>query len=400
MPAPTVGVLARTLLLLAATLTVMSGATIAPSLPAMRQHFQGVPNADVLVRLVLTVPAIAITLGAPLAGRLADIWGRKPLLLSAMLLYGVAGAGGFLLDHLPLLLTSRALLGLAVAGVMTANTALIADLFEGEARGRFLGAQAAFTALGGVVFLLLGGFLADLDWRAPFLVYLSALALFPFVWFSVPEARQAERAAGRAKARLPWRGLLPIYLAAFGALVFFYTIPTQLPFYLAQRFDAAPSLSGAAIALASGFGALASLLYPRVKARLSHLQVVTLSFALVGVGLVAIGAAPTAVLVALGLVILGLGNGLAVPNLNLWLTNLVPAETRGQALGLLTAAIFLGQFASPLLSQPLANTLGLGGAYAALGGLVLLLALVVRSSQNLINRPTEERRHRPGRGRN
>jgi hypothetical protein len=50
-------------LLLVSTLTVMAGATIAPSLPAMRQHFTEVPNVDYWVRLVLTVPALFIALG-------------------------------------------------------------------------------------------------------------------------------------------------------------------------------------------------------------------------------------------------------------------------------------------------------------------------------------------------
>jgi hypothetical protein len=43
-------------LLLISTLTVMSGATIAPSLPAMGEHFADVPNVDYLVRLALTLP--------------------------------------------------------------------------------------------------------------------------------------------------------------------------------------------------------------------------------------------------------------------------------------------------------------------------------------------------------
>jgi hypothetical protein len=47
-------------LLLISTLTVMSGVTIAPSLPAMREHFNDVSNADHLVRLALTLPALLL----------------------------------------------------------------------------------------------------------------------------------------------------------------------------------------------------------------------------------------------------------------------------------------------------------------------------------------------------
>jgi MFS family permease len=42
------------------------------------------------------------------------------------------------------------------------------------AHAQFLGLQAAFMGLGGMVFLTLGGYLADLNWRLPFLIYLLA----------------------------------------------------------------------------------------------------------------------------------------------------------------------------------------------------------------------------------
>ena len=67
-------------LLAVATLIVMSGATITPSLPAMEAHFAGVPNVEILVRLVATTPALFIVLGAPAVGYIADRWGRKRLL--------------------------------------------------------------------------------------------------------------------------------------------------------------------------------------------------------------------------------------------------------------------------------------------------------------------------------
>lgn len=82
-------------LLLVSTLTVMVGATIAPSLPAMRQHFAAVPNADYWVRLVLSAPALFIAIGVPIAGTVIDRFGRKGLLGLSMFLYALAGSSGF-----------------------------------------------------------------------------------------------------------------------------------------------------------------------------------------------------------------------------------------------------------------------------------------------------------------
>ena len=154
-------VLTKSTLLLVSTLTVMAGATIAPSLPAMQEHFRDVNNAALWVRLVLTLPALFIVAGSLIAGVVVDRFGRKPLLLAAAALYGMAGTSGYVLDSLFHILIGRAFLGLAVAGIMVTATTLIADYYSGPARAAFLGLQAAFMGLGGVVFLSLGGFLAD-----------------------------------------------------------------------------------------------------------------------------------------------------------------------------------------------------------------------------------------------
>ncbi|MDY7013237.1 MAG: MFS transporter, partial [Cyanobacteriota bacterium] len=155
-------------ILLASTLTVMSGATIAPSLPAMQAHFSEVANSEFWVRLVLTVPALSIVIGSPLAGQIVDRIGRKPLLLGSAILYGFAGGSGFVLNSVFAILVGRMLLGLAVAGIMVSATTLIADYYQGDARANFMGLQAAFMGFGGVLFLSVGGFIAELNWRFPF----------------------------------------------------------------------------------------------------------------------------------------------------------------------------------------------------------------------------------------
>lgn len=92
--------LVKATLLFTSTLTVMAGATIAPSLPDMRNYFSSVENADYLVRLVLTLPALFIVIGSPISGVIIDRFGRKPLLAASVLLYGLAGSSGFVLNSL------------------------------------------------------------------------------------------------------------------------------------------------------------------------------------------------------------------------------------------------------------------------------------------------------------
>jgi MFS family permease len=369
-------------LLVVSTLTVMAGATIAPSLPAMQLHFADVPNAPYWVRLVLTVPALSIAIGAPFIGVLSDRLGRKPLLLGALLLYGLAGSSGVWINSIGLILVGRALLGMSVAGVMITTIALIADYYSGPARGQFLGLQSAFMALGGVFFLAFGGFLADFSWRMPFFIYLTAWILFPFVLFLLPEPQHSDAKTDATIVSLDEPQTLPLqllwltYAIALISQVVFYLIPTQLPFYLQQLVNASASQSGLAIALSTFFAAVSSLSYQRIKSGRSFISIYALSFVNLAVGYIIIALSQGFVTVLLGLAIAGLGLGLLMPNMNLCLTSIAPSAVRGRVLSGLTTSFFLGQFLSPLVSQPLSQLTSLSVTYGLAAALMALLGAI------------------------
>jgi MFS family permease len=369
-------------LLVISTLTVMSGATIAPSLPAMREYFNNVPNADYLVRLALTLPALFIALGAPFVGIIIDKLGRKLLLIIALIIYGFAGSSGLILNSLNSILVGRALLGVSVAGIMTTATTLIADYYIGAARAQFLGLQAAFMGLGGVFFLSFGGIIADLNWRYPFAIYLFSLLLVPCAIFFLtePERHQTtnpkQGMVPETPLNLPINLVIVTYAIGIITQIIFYLIPVQLPFYLKQIFSAGASQSGLAIALATLFSAMASLLYRQIKAKLSFIAIYGVAFLNMGIGYCIISLGTAYPIVLLGLAIAGSGLGLLMPNMNFCLISVTPDAMRGKILSGVTTSLFLGQFLSPILSQPLSTKVGLATTYASAGGFMLILAAV------------------------
>ena len=371
--------LIKATLLLASTLTVMSGATISPSLPAMESHFASADNEAFWVRLVLTMPALLIVVGSPIAGQLVDRVGRKLLLLGSAILYGLAGSSGLVLNSLFAILAGRAFLGLAVAGVMVSATTLIADYYQGDARANFMGLQAAFMGFGGVLFLSVGGFLADLSWRYPFAIYLLAWLLVPAIALTLFEPKFDRILAddiNRPRARLPVKLLALIYSAVLLQMLVFYLIPVQLPFYLKQLSRASASQAGLAIALSTLFSAIASMNYGRLKQQFSFISILAITFALMGLGYIGIGLASNYWLVLLALIPTGVGLGFIMPNLNVWTTNEVPGELRGRALGGLTTFLFLGQFLSPIASAPISSTVGLTATYGLAGVLLVVVGAV------------------------
>lgn len=371
--------LVKITLLLSSSLTVMAGATIAPSLPAMRDYFASVPNVDYWVRLVLTVPALFIAISAPFVGTIIDRFGRKPLLTLAVLLYGVAGASGSVLSDIGMILLGRVLLGLSVAGIMTTATALIADYYAGSVRAQFLGLQAAFMGLGGVVFLSLGGFLADINWRVPFLIYLLALFILPLVIFVLPEPNQlssSQESRLKVVEPFPWEIVVITYSAALLSQVVFYLIPVQLPFFLKELVNANASQTGLAIAFATLFSAGSAIAYKQIKMRLSFIAIYALAFLSMAVGYLVISFSSSYAMVLAGLAVAGVGLGLLTPNMNVCLTSITPISFRGRVLGGLTTAFFLGQFVSPILSQPVSSSLGLAVTYRLAAGVVFLMGII------------------------
>ncbi|WP_424949934.1 MFS transporter [Deinococcus sp.] len=363
---PTTGPSARirvTLLVLSA-LTIMAGATISPALPAMQAHFAGVANANLLVKLALTIVGLAIAVSAPLSGVLADRFGRRPVLIWSLLLYAVGGASGLIVTSLGALLLGRVILGLAVAGTMTASGALINDLFSGQARGKFLSQQAAFNGFGGAVLLPLGGVLAAVGWRAPFALYLIALLLLPLV-LRLPAGVPEIQVAAAADEKPNWRLIGLVYALALLYMLAFYLMPAQGPFLL-RFLGVAPAATGLVLGGFTLVAALTSLSYSRLAGRFDARRVAALGFVLLSAGWVIVSQASTVGGVVPGLLVGGLGSGLVFPNLYAWLADITPAAWRGRVTAGMSSAVFLGQFLSPLvLTSPAAHP-ALGYTWGAL----------------------------------
>lgn len=361
-------------------MTVMAGATISPALPKIKVFFQSQADVEFWVKLLLTMPALFTAIGAPISGVIIDRFGRKPLLVAATLLYGLAGGSGLVLNSLTGLLIGRALLGLSVGAIMTTATALVADFYQGQKRNQVMGIQAGFMGFGGVVFLTVGGVLADISWRFPFLIYLAAFAIAPLALFAIEEPRSqfsstTEPIDNAVKSPAMLLGM--IYGLTFLTMVAFYMIPVQLPFYLQSLGQTSGIQSGLAIAASTLSSAIVSLRYRVIKNSLSFQGILVCVYVLMGLGYIGISQSPNYAFVILSLLVAGAGLGLLMPNMNVWINAIAPAQIRGRALGGVTSAMFLGQFFSPILIQPIAERIGLGSAYGLIGGLLLGLVILI-----------------------
>ncbi len=349
----------QTALLLIATLGVMSGITIVSALPLISHTFSTIPHIEFLSKMMLTIPSIMIALFAPFAGHIVDKFGRLKPLFIGIFLFIVGGSSGFYLHDFYTILVGRAILGLGVALIMTSSTALIGDYFDEETRHKFMSKQGLAVALGGILFITLGGFLAGIHWSYPFAIYLVPLLFIPFLWRTLYEPPTHKHSPDATLETT----LLPVYLTAFFVMVLFYMLPTQLPYLIVDVLGAKAQTVGFVIATAMTFNALTAMQYAKIKARFSYLQIYAATFLLFSIGLFVISRASNIPQLFFATTPIGMAFGLLLVNTNAWFLSKVPPHRRGKASGILTSSFFLGQFSSPLLFEPIVSAFGIQGLF-------------------------------------
>ena len=359
------------------TLTVMAGATIAPSIPQMERVYQDLPQAALWVGLILTLPGLFIAGGSMVVGPIIDRRGRLRTLYLGLALYALAGTSGLYLSHIGLMLLGRALLGIAVAMVMTVTVTLAGDYFQGTAQKKFVGVQGVFMSVGGVIFVLVGGFLADVGWRAPFALYSASLIILLLAVRYLPEPIRPKNVnQGLANSSFTWVHTV-LYVSAILSIILFYTVPLQVPYLVKELGITENKYGGIAISLVMLGSSLTGLFYSKLRGFLSAPTLLGLSFLVMGFGYVFVPYVSTYGALLGAIFISGLAAGLLMPNLSNWILEISPAHIRGKAVGLLTSMIFLGQFLNPFVSNPLKAAYGLGDTFLYIGTVGMALSLVL-----------------------
>lgn len=143
---------------------------------------------------IITSYLLFSTIATPIAGKLADIYGVKKVLLAATLLFALSsalcGSAGlseriFAFDAIDQLILARALQGTAGGAMLGLCFITIGEIFPAQTRGKYQGFLAASFIVAALIGPALGGFIADTStWRWVF--YLNVpLAFFAAVAFAV-----------------------------------------------------------------------------------------------------------------------------------------------------------------------------------------------------------------------
>jgi MFS family permease len=369
------------MLLLPITMAVMGVSLLITVVPLMYDHFRDIPHYDYLIQGgVMTMPAIWVVLFSPVAGLLADRFGRRSILITAMIVYAGIGIAPAFLENLYAIIATRVGVGICESIVMTVSTTMICDYFSGKSRERWLAGQTATASLSALAIIPLGGVLAaSYGWHGPFFIYIYSLLLVAgvaiFIWEPPAEPRPAPgtmHAAG--KVPFPWLRILSLCALTMVAAVMFYSIITQNGNALTVLGVTDPRKQGILTMIGSLGVPIGTFLYWGAS-RLPIGWLVFLDFLLVGIGFWGMGHALTPAAYVEAAFVNQLGCGLVLPTMLVWTTRGLAYEIRGRGNGMWQASFAIGQFGSGMLLTLLGKQLGgLLAAFTALSVVCFVVA--------------------------
>jgi EmrB/QacA subfamily drug resistance transporter len=149
-------------LLLALILAMLDQLVVSTALPRIVGDLGGLNHLS----WVVTAYVLASTITTPLYGKLGDLYGRKRLLIAAIVIFLAGSALSGQAHSMDQLIAFRALQGLGAGGLMVGAIATIGDLVSPRERGQYMGYMMAAMMVAMIAGPLVGGYITDtLSWR-------------------------------------------------------------------------------------------------------------------------------------------------------------------------------------------------------------------------------------------
>jgi EmrB/QacA subfamily drug resistance transporter len=187
-------------LLMAMLLAMLDNVIVGTAMPRIVGDLGGVDHLS----WVVTAYVLGTTVSTPLWGKLGDLYGRKNVFMTSIVLFLLGSALCGFAQSMPELIGFRAFQGLGAGGLMVGAMAVLGDLVPPRDRGKYQGQFAAVMAVAMVAGPLVGGFITDhANWRWAFFVNLplggAALILLALT-LRLPKRR--------TEHRIDWLGAL------------------------------------------------------------------------------------------------------------------------------------------------------------------------------------------------
>jgi len=340
----------------------MGVASLTPALPIISTALDLTKAEVALLISAFTFPGILLT---PVAGLLADRWGRKAVLVPSLFIFAMGGSAIFFVREFQMMIPLRVLQGIGAASLGALNTTLIGDFYKGRDLPAVMGYNSSVLSLSTATYPLIGGLLAGMAWHWPFILPSLGIPAAVYIWIFLPEPEIERspdflsyiRAASRSILR---REVLSVF--ALGVLTFvilYGAFLTFLPFLLRQTFDLSPPQIGVIFSLSSLTTALLSSRIGRLTEQFGSLKLLKTAFILYAAVTLMMPHIEDLRLFAVPILLFGSAQALNIPSLMTLLSRLAPSEQRAVFMSLFGMVLRIGQTLGPLI-------VGIGFAFGGL----------------------------------
>ncbi|MGH3649575.1 MAG: MFS transporter, partial [Acidimicrobiia bacterium] len=363
------------------TLTgILSNTLITPAIPDILAEFDLTADRAGLLVAAGSLAGIVI---APVAGFLADRFGRRIVLTICLLIFGSFGGLAALAPTFEILLLARFLQGVGSAALVNLAVVLIGDNWSGTDRTRLIGRNSAVLTIGLAAMPLASGALTEAtSWRVTFAIYTVAMGTAAAAWVVLDGRRpesppHVKEQFGEALVVLRRPVLRASILSGF--LVFmaiFGLFLTVLPVHLAEVFGMEAGARGLLISLPAVTATLASFNLGRMRMVTSARTVVIVSALALIVAYVMLGLTTTLAVAILATLIYGSSEGFFIPMLQDLNMEDAPDEHRAVVIAVWVGFARLGQTIGPLLAGAAVGLIDTGPTFVAGSSFAVLILLV------------------------
>ena len=372
------------------SLTVISGVgtfgsnVVSPALPSMADAL-GVSDAAIgLVMTAFTLPQIGLIL---FVGLLADMYGRRVVLLPSIVLFGATGIAIAFVDDFAAVLWLRVVQGMVAGGIIPLTITVIGDSWEGAAGAAAQGIRLSANGLTSIVLPAVAGFLAGLAWYYPF--YLFALA-FPAALLGyrfLPETGRNERpsallseVAGYARAlrvELTDRNLAIMVVGGLFQGLGWFAVLTFVPLFAVRSLGATAFAAGLALSM-RGLARIAIAPFAGLALTVTTRRIALFgALAVSAVGAMAISVAPSVLWLWLLVGVYGVGDALFTPIHRDAVTDLASGERRAGVVNGMVVFRQAGASAAPVAFGAVLAVAGFEAVFLAAGAVFAAYAAVV-----------------------
>lgn len=347
-------------------------------IPIIPDYLKMIGEGGTAAGLMISVFAGAQLLMSPIAGKWADVYGRRLMIILGLIGFTVSMGVFYLSDNLTVLLISRAIGGVGAALLIPAIFAYVADITTLKQRAKGNSYISAAMSLGIVIGPGIGGFFAEFGLKAPLL--LSAIVSFVAVISSIILLKEPDREpyvqTSKSESlprqlvsstRKPYFFVLVINLVmAFGLMAY----ESVLGLFVSETFSATPQQIAVMI---TGTGIVSVIVQlfavDRLVSLLGEIKVVLIFIMLAALGfLFSLFAGSYTIFFAVTLIIF-LSTSILRPVLNTLVSKMADKE-QGFAMGMNNAYMSIGNIVGPTLAG---IAFDIDMRYPFVMGLVLLL---------------------------